>query len=259
MSNTPIFDLYGSITDRRAECVERLLPELIRAHRLNTTLDVGCGVGVFANRLQRLGLTATGVDARREHVEEARRRHPDLTFHVSDVEDPQAPALGTWDVVLSFGLLYHLENPFRAVRNLFALTRTLLVIETMVAPFRVPLAGLVDEHHGEDQSLNYIALIPSESCLISMLYRAGFCAVYRPVHLPDHDQFRASWRYRQRRTVLVASRVEIVSPELTKVREHTPRDLWEKPWARRSLRALRWLARPLGMGEAGVGGLTSRS
>jgi hypothetical protein len=38
------------------------------------------------------------------------------------VEDLSLRDIGTVDLVLSVGLLYHLENPFRAIRNFHALT-----------------------------------------------------------------------------------------------------------------------------------------
>ena len=43
-----------------------------------------------------------------------------------NVEDPQVRELGASDLVLCPGLLYHLENPFQAIRNLHALTARIL-------------------------------------------------------------------------------------------------------------------------------------
>jgi len=42
-----------------------------------------------------------------------------------------------------------------------------------------------------------------------MLYRSGFAKVYRVTPLPDHDDFRATREHKQRRTLLLASRVPI--------------------------------------------------
>jgi hypothetical protein len=46
-----------------------------------------------------------------------------------------------------------LENPFRAVRNLSALTGKVLIIETRVAPYRSDVALLYQENHQQDQGL----------------------------------------------------------------------------------------------------------
>jgi tRNA (mo5U34)-methyltransferase len=42
-------------------------------------------------------------------------------------------AVGVWDVVLYLGVLYHMEDPIRALRRLRAVTRELAVVETEIA------------------------------------------------------------------------------------------------------------------------------
>jgi len=44
--------------------------------------------------------------------------------------DGDLDALGQWDVVLYLGVLYHMEDPMRALRRLRAVTRELAVVET---------------------------------------------------------------------------------------------------------------------------------
>ena len=89
----------------------------------------------------------------------------------------------------------------------------------MIVPHKRPIAALVDEGPGEDQSLLGVALIPSEAYLTKMLSEAGFPAVYRVVELPDHEDFRATILHHMRRTVLVASKVNLEHPLLRRVSE----------------------------------------
>lgn len=209
---------------RRKEFLERLLPTLMKEYRLETGLDVGCGVGYFANYLAHLGLSVTAFDARPQNITHAMSRYSGVNFLVHDLEDRSVRDLGTYDVVLCFGLLYHLENPFLAIRNLSALTRKVLIVESIVASTHAPVAWLVDEGEGEDQGLQYIAFIPSEKSIVKMLYRAGFSQVYRVTALPNHEDFRDRLFQKRRRTIIVASNLSVESPLLQCVPEPKVRE-----------------------------------
>jgi FkbM family methyltransferase len=217
-----------------------------------TALDAGCGIGFFSNHLAQHGLKVTGIDARAENVAEAKSRYPGVDFRAQDVEDPSIRDLGSFDLVLCYGLLYHLENPFRAVRNLYEVTGRVLLIESLIAPYEGPLALLADESQGEDQALRHVAFIPTEACLVKMLYRAGFPAVYRLAEQPDHEEFRETLRQRRRRTVIAASKIDLRCDLLQAVPEPRVDDVWCKSWAklgkyfarfRMKLRAMAWAAR----------------
>jgi len=62
-------------------------------------------------------------------VTEARRRFPHIPFEQADVEERAILELGKFDLVLCFGLLYHLENPLLAIRNLRGLTEKCLLVK----------------------------------------------------------------------------------------------------------------------------------
>jgi len=69
--------------------------------------DVGCGPGHVTAFLARLGLRAAGVDLSGEMVEQARKRHPDLTFSTGSMTAlPAADA--SWDGLVSFYSLIHM-------------------------------------------------------------------------------------------------------------------------------------------------------
>jgi tRNA (mo5U34)-methyltransferase len=200
---------------------------------LKTAWDVGCGVGYFSVLLNELGFHTRALDGRKENTEEAMRRIPDLDVQVADVEDSSLPTLGEADLVFCLGLLYHLENPFRAIRNLAQLTGKLMVIESVCTWDDLPVLYLLEEGPTEDQGLRHIAFYPSEACLVKMLYRSGFSHVYRFACLPNNVDFQSSLDQTKRRTMLVASRVEISSPFVSRVPEipatYYP---WQTPWAR---------------------------
>ena len=61
-------------------------------------LDLGCGVGHLAIRLQQMGCSVVCVDGRAENIENLHARYPQLEAHVGDVERD----------VSRFGLFYDL-------------------------------------------------------------------------------------------------------------------------------------------------------
>jgi SAM-dependent methyltransferase len=215
----------------RQMVISTLLSQVKRPLELTTALDVGCGVGHFSKFLFDTGLRVVAVDGREANASEGRERYPEITFLTRNAEDPALPNVGTFDFVLCVGLIYHLENPFRTVRSLHEMTKKLLVVEAMCAAGTEPTLHLVDEDPGDDQGLNYVAFYPTESCLVKMLYRAGFPYVYGFQALPNHSLFHATFRKRQERTMLVASKCPLPDAQV-KLLPNT-RGSWEILWAPR--------------------------
>jgi hypothetical protein len=139
--------------------------------------------------------------------------------------------MGSFDLVLCLGLLYHLENPFRVIRALHAITGKILVVESMCVPDAELTMSLFDEGVAEDQGLSYVAFYPSESCVIKMLYRAGFPFVYRFRQLPAHKVYGSTVWQKRRRTVLLASNIALKDSGLVLASEpmrpvHAELDPW---------------------------------
>jgi SAM-dependent methyltransferase len=196
---------YLHLIRARGNTIRGVVDELKPKLNLANALDAGCGVGFFAQALHECGLYVRGFDGRLENVVEARHRFPRIPFGQGDIEDPDIARLGVFDPVLCFGLLYHLENPMLAIRHLRALTGKGLLLESMSLPGADPGIMMREEPSQEVQSLTDIALYPSEGCLVKMLYRAGFAAVYRVAVMPAHDDFRETSEHARRRTILFAS------------------------------------------------------
>jgi len=187
-----------------------------------SVLDVGCGVGHLSQALSKKGCRVVGVDAREENIRVFRQRHPDLQAHVANVEEDLA-WLGAFDIVLCCGLLYHLENPFQALRNLAAVCPNLLIVETIVCDHELPVAVWEDETKSANQALQGLGCRPSPSLVTLALNRIGFPLVYAPLPPPKHREFEVRWSNSLAwsqdghviRSVFIASRAPLDNPRLT--------------------------------------------
>lgn len=212
-------ELTRNYTRVRQTFLSSFLDSIRNQVDLRSAVDVGCGVGYFSKFLAELGFHVVGVDGREVNAAEGRRRHPEINFLTRDVEDPSLPAIGVFDLVLCVGLLYHLENPFRAIRNLHAITGKVLFVESMCTPGSATTMQLLDESALEDQGLNFVAFYPTEASLVKMLYRSGFPFVYLFRRLPEHPFCQETFRRKRQRTMMVASKAPLNSPDLKLAQE----------------------------------------
>jgi SAM-dependent methyltransferase len=104
----------------------------VRSHGLDlprsTVLDVGSGTGFFISRWKQLGVRkVVGVDLSDTSVANLRRRFPDAEFHQLDIgSDAEGRWHGTFDVVSSFDVLYHIvddEKYATALGNIYSFLR----------------------------------------------------------------------------------------------------------------------------------------
>lgn len=157
-----------------------------------TVLEIGAGVGHLTDFFLNRGCPIVVTEARAENVDALRRRLPTVDARVADVEE-DLQHLGRFDVVFCYGVLYHLESPLRALRNMAAVCDDLLLIETMVCDARLPVLRVADETKAVNQALRGLAHRPSPSYLAIVLNRIGFDYVYAATDPPDHPDYRFSW------------------------------------------------------------------
>jgi 2-polyprenyl-3-methyl-5-hydroxy-6-metoxy-1,4-benzoquinol methylase len=77
-------------------------------------LDIGCGGGVFMERMRSLGWEVEGVDVDAAAVDNARSKG--LNIHLGDLQECQFPD-GSFDVVTMSHLIEHVEDPQRLLRE----------------------------------------------------------------------------------------------------------------------------------------------
>jgi len=98
---------------------------------------------------------------------------------IEDFMDTDLDRLGTFDVVLYLGVLYHMQNPFEALKRLAVVTRDLAIIETE----SVALPGFEDHalcefFEGSELNKDWTNWwAPNEKALAGMCRAAGFKSV----------------------------------------------------------------------------------
>lgn len=98
-----------------------------------TVLDVGAGWGGNGNEFSKFGSIVTVSDAREEHMRDAKERYPHLNCVVVDSESTEWDyTTDVFDVIVHWGLLYHLQNPEEHIKLLSNHCKE-LILETEVS------------------------------------------------------------------------------------------------------------------------------
>lgn len=178
-------------------CLDQAWPE---GYADLVAIDLASHQGWFAIRLAQAGMgQVLGIEARASHVADSRLMArvyglDQVAFEQGDIFDLDAGEVGTFDVVLMLGLLYHLENPIGALRLARSVCTGVCLVETQVVPgmtgmvdygsyrYVRPLRGSfglvdeTDETHGPEASLTGICLVPSLDALLWVLEKVGFAS-----------------------------------------------------------------------------------
>jgi tRNA (mo5U34)-methyltransferase len=187
-----------------------------------SALDIACHEGYFTLTLSEFFSEVTAIDKNAGSLRKARDITRLIGTRPIEFVEGSMESLSverTYDFVLCFGLLYHIENPMQVFRQLGRLAKRELCIETQVLPFDVcgsvedgsfgtqrPLRGLFgicdDYSSSNEGGLTDTALVPSRSALDYCVRSLGFSQIeyYEPA-TSDYEQF-----VRGHRVVLVARR-----------------------------------------------------
>ena len=171
------------------------LPEDLRGKRV---LDIGAWDGWFSFECERRGAQVTAVDcvALNTFLEAKELLGSRVEYLTLDVGELSAAKLGTFDVVLFLGVLYHLRHPLLGLEKVVELCTDLALIESFVIASesrtipsvmefyeRTELGGQIDNWCG-----------PSPEALLAMCRSAGFAQA----ELKDITNQRASVICRRR-------------------------------------------------------------
>jgi SAM-dependent methyltransferase len=201
----------------RLELLEAPVREALSSAGPNArVIDLACNEGWFSHRLLEWGASyVLGVDIRPQVIRRAEllRAHlgisqDRLELRCADVFDLNVSELGTFDVVLCLGLVYHLENPVGAMRIASALTGDICVIESQLTRQNEPIMlgngrsdiyeespasyGARVETDWESNMLasaeGVVSLTPNRAALLQAAGAAGFAKLEVAQASPEHNR-----------------------------------------------------------------------
>ena len=186
-------------------------------------IDLACHEGWFSFELARLTRAVRGFDFNAHNIAGADLMEDaqgcgNVTFVEMDILDLEPSTTQPADFVLLYGLIYHLEDPMRALRVASSLCLDTLLIETQLSGLDLVgriewgrhesfrdirgLFYLVDDQDNYEGGPSDMALVPSIEALRWALSRMGFARV----ELVPPPADGAEQLVRGRRGVMVAYR-----------------------------------------------------
>lgn len=227
VSGTQVFSTsgpYGAINSARVQHLQSLnIP--LEGKRV---ADVGAGIGDLGQFFVEKGCSVVCFDGREENIQALKAKYPGQEAYVLDVERDSLRAWGSFDIVFAYGLLYHLENPIAALRNMGEACTGFALIETMICDHSLPILRVVKESRAFDQALKGLGSRPSPSYIALALQEAGFESVYAAKHPPRHLDYRFELKGdlaldrggMELRAVFVGSKIEINEEALLRLSAH---------------------------------------
>jgi tRNA (mo5U34)-methyltransferase len=151
-------------------------------------LDIGCAEGFFSFEAERRGAKAViGIDAHPDSIRRFNICRDALDSRaigfLTSIYDISARTFGTFDLVMFFGVLYHLRNPLAALERIIDVCKGTLLLQT---------AGFQDAAIGDQPMAKFypfgtesgppgneiwdptVFWIPNTACVNGMLAHVGF-------------------------------------------------------------------------------------
>jgi SAM-dependent methyltransferase len=216
---------YIRHNQRRLEHLASLGLDLIG----KSVLEPGAGIGDHTLFYLDRGCNVTALEPRPENcaafrlnISGARTPHADRATLIEGDVWAIERLLDTFDVVHCYGLLYHLDDPKRAVAALAARTHGILLLETCASPGDEVAINRVSEPSGNvSQASTGTGCRPTRRWLAEEL-TAHFPYVYAPVTRPFHNEFPSDWTHLKpggvwdlTRAIFIASRKPLALPSLS--------------------------------------------
>lgn len=100
-------------------------------------VDLACMEGGYSIELAKMGFQTIGIDARKENIIKAnylklRLGLNNISFVKDDVRNINK--YGNFDLTLCLGILYHIDNPFEFIKDIYKSTNRILILHTFYVP-----------------------------------------------------------------------------------------------------------------------------
>jgi tRNA (mo5U34)-methyltransferase len=155
------------------------IPSDLRGKRV---LDIGAWDGFYTFEMERRGAHVVALDLFRNEkfLQACEMQNSKAEYVVGDICRLSSKDLGQFDIVLFFGVLYHVKHPVMALENVCSLTKDTAYIESYVIDDgtdldAVPILEFYERSELRGQFDNWVG--PNVPCLMAMARTAGFAEV----------------------------------------------------------------------------------
>jgi hypothetical protein len=208
-------DFVRPIHHTREKALRKFLKDFSSSGIFDKAIDVSCHEGYYSHLLAGFFKHVRAIDKNEGSLAKAKLITEAL--NVNNIEYILT-SLEEWkdaepaDLVLCYGLLYHIENPVEIMRKLTAITKKAICIESQILPSSSKMLiedgcyikqreskgtfGLcMDYPTIKEGGLTELALVPSADALVSLLEYFGFGNIrfYEPEEV-DYEQFTRGHR-----------------------------------------------------------------
>jgi tRNA (mo5U34)-methyltransferase len=196
------------------------LPEDLSGKRV---LDIGTWDGWYAFETERRGAEVMAID----NVEQpafhlARDRiGSKVEYRVMSVYDVSPDTVGRFDIVLFFGVLYHLKHPVLGLEKVCSVTKDMAFVESYVTDEALGGPTVMEFYETDElatQLDNWVG--PTAECLLALCRTAGFARVGMSeiVEQRAHVVCRRRWETESEGLTAAAPRIDRAVDGLTHVR-----------------------------------------
>jgi hypothetical protein len=159
----------------------------------STVLEVGAGIGDHTSFFLDRGCQVVTSDARRGNIQILQSRYTNMRVLDIDLDNPPETFNEIFDIVHSYGLLYHLKNPAKGIEFMSNSCKKMLLLETCVSFGDGDLINFVTEDMANpSQAISGKGCRPTRTWVYNQLKRY-FKFVYLPITQPNHDEYPIDW------------------------------------------------------------------
>ena len=207
--------VYQEINDKRI----KHLASLDISFDQKTILELGSGPGDLTEYFLSKGAYVTSIDGREENIRESHRKFKDnhkWSGFVYDLEEQIAPLDIHYDIIIAYGILYHLSNPKKFLRRIKNINADLFLLSTCVtSEFHIEdetsdLNLLQEPSSNGTQALHGMGCRPNRKWLWEQLSRI-FDNTYACKWQPNHDQFPQDWTSNKLKTSTLTRMIYVCS------------------------------------------------
>ena len=217
VTRTDIPAHIGRIHTSRRNTLRRVIEQHVPEAATSSALDFASHEGYFSIELARHFASVRGLEIRRESIDAARLITralgiQNVVYDQADLQQMPFDEALCADLVVVYGLLYHLENPIQTLRLAASLSRRHVLVETQLFPY--DLTGRIEDGHylwqravhgvfalssdyssAREGGSTDLALVPSLNALLFLLRTFGFETLeVLPSAADDYEQFQRGSR-----------------------------------------------------------------